>query len=300
MHAIANNLRDFDCLFTPFYVDGFWELCRRMGLIEFTIAGQRWRSQCLSYLRDRGLDIDFGGQKRAYDLVVSCTDLFVPRNVVGAPGVLVQEGMTDPENLLFHLVKRVRAVPRFFASTAATGLSHWYERFCVASQGYRDLFARKGVDPKKMVVTGIPNFDDCSRYVDNDFPHRGHVLVCTSDARETFKLHRRRPVIDKALRLAGGRRIIFKLHPNENVTRATREIARLAPGALVLTAGCTEHMIANCDILITEFSSTAFVGLALGKEVHSEFPLADLERLLPLQNRAAAHNIAGVCREVLQ
>jgi len=26
-------------------------------------------------------------------------------------------------------------------------------------------------------VTGMPNFDNCSSYFQNDFPHRGYVLV---------------------------------------------------------------------------------------------------------------------------
>ena len=31
-------------------------------------------------------------------------------------------------------------------------------KFCVASEGYRDLFISKGVKPEKIYVTGIPNF----------------------------------------------------------------------------------------------------------------------------------------------
>ena len=59
-------------------------------------------------------------------------------------------------------------------------------------------------------------------------------------------------------------------------------------------------MIANSDVLITQYSSTVFVGLALGKEVHSYFDLAELRRLMPIQNHAAAGNIAAVCRELLE
>ena len=59
-------------------------------------------------------------------------------------------------------------------------------------------------------------------------------------------------------------------------------------------------MIANCDVLITRFSSTAFVGLALGKETYSDFAMEDMRRLMPVQNRAAASNIAGVCRALLE
>ena len=59
-------------------------------------------------------------------------------------------------------------------------------------------------------------------------------------------------------------------------------------------------MIANCDVLITGFSSTAFVGVALGKETYSDFDIDELRRLMPLQNDSAALNIANVCRRVLE
>src|SRR5207249_7217172 len=114
--------------------------------------------------------------------------------------------------------------PRYLASTAATGLSHAYDYFCVASQGYRDLFIRKGVDPAKIRITGIPNFDNCASALDNDFPYRGYVLVATSDMRETFKYENRKAFIEKCLRIADGRQLIFKLHPNENIARATVEL----------------------------------------------------------------------------
>ncbi len=58
-------------------------------------------------------------------------------------------------------------------------------------------------------------------------------------------------------------------------------------------------MVANCDVLICQYSSLAHVGLALGKEVHSFFDLDELRRLLPLQHGRAASNIADVCRALL-
>ena len=58
-------------------------------------------------------------------------------------------------------------------------------------------------------------------------------------------------------------------------------------------------MIANCDELVTQWSSTVFVGIALGKRVHSDVDLAELRRLAPVQNGGAgARNIARVCREL--
>ena len=59
-------------------------------------------------------------------------------------------------------------------------------------------------------------------------------------------------------------------------------------------------MIANCDVLITRFSSTVFVGIALGKETYSDFDMDELRRLMPLQNDSAALNIANICRRVLE
>jgi hypothetical protein len=59
-------------------------------------------------------------------------------------------------------------------------------------------------------------------------------------------------------------------------------------------------MVANCDVLVTQFSTLVFIGLVLGKECHSNFDLAALRRLLPLQNGgASAANIARVAEELL-
>jgi hypothetical protein len=300
MHQISQELPDYEHYFTPYYGDGLIDVARKAGLSDFSVLGNRLVARCSDYLRGQKLSIDFKGTQRRYDLVVTCSDLIVPRNVKGRPIVLVQEGMTDPEGALFHLVRRFRFLPLWLASTAATGLSDVYAKFCVASVGYRDLFVRKGVKPEKIEVTGIPNFDDCSKYSDNDFPHRGFVLVCTSDARETFKRDDRVAFIRKAAGIAAGRKMVFKLHPNERRDRAAREIERHAPGALVFQSGNTEEMIANCNVLVTQYSSTAYVGMALGKEVHSYFPLEELRRLMPEQNACAARKIADVCYEVLE
>src|SRR5262249_46409129 len=97
-----------------------------------------------------------------------------------------------------------------------------------------------------------------------------------------------------------GRQIIWKLHPNENAKRARTELERIAPGTLVFDTGSAEEMIANCDVLVTQFSSTAYVGLALGKEVHSYFDVDELRRLCPLQNGStSARRIADVCRQLV-
>jgi hypothetical protein len=300
MHQISAHLPQYDHAFSPYYCDGPLEMLRRLGLLEFTIAGNKLVGRCRRYLETHGLPIDYQGKNRPYDLVVTCSDLFLPKNIRDGRIVLVQEGITDPESPAFHLVKRLRFLPLWLAGTSTTGLSDAYQAFCVASEGYRDFFIRKGARPEKIVVTGIPNFDDCRRYCSNDFPHRNYVLACTSPLREIFRSEDRKSFIRKAVEIAGRRQLIFKLHPNEKVERATREIRRHAPGATVFTDGSAEEMIANCEVLITRFSSTAFVGLALGKETHSDFDLGELRRLMPIQNGSAALHIANVCRRLLE
>jgi hypothetical protein len=299
LHEIARELPEIEAWFTPYYCDGYLERLRRLGLLGFTILGGPWRRDCMDYLNQHALPIDMDGARGPYDLVVTCSDLVVPRNVRGQPLLLVQEGMTDPEGVGFRLRKMVPWLPLWVAGTAGTGLSGLYDTFCVASPGYRDLFVRKGADPRRIAVTGIPNFDDCRGYLTNDFPHRGYVLVCTSDARETWKLDNRRRFIRRAVEIAAGRPLIFKLHPNENVARATREISRHAPGSQVFTQGSAEQMVANCEVLIVQYSTLAYVGLALGKEVHAYADLEELRRLLPVQGGGAARHIASACRGLL-
>jgi hypothetical protein len=299
MHQIAGELAEHEHAYTPYYGHGYIEALRRARCLEFTVLGDKLRRRCLNYLEREGLPVDLHGRRGAYDLVVTCSDLIVPRNIRRRPVVLVQEGILDPASLPFHLCRRLKVLPLWLAGTATTGLSKRYDRFCVASDGYRDLFAANGVPAGRIVVTGIPNFDDCRRYERNDFPYRHFVLVCSSDARETFKRDDRRAFLGRCVEIAAGRQLIFKLHPNENAERAKREILDLAPGALVYASGCAEEMIANCDVLVTQYSSTVFVGVALGKEVYSYNDLAEVRRLLPLQNGSAARNIATVCREVL-
>jgi hypothetical protein len=299
MHQIAQQLFECDCFFTTYYDDGYPMTLKKLRLTETTPLGFKISARALAYLQRHNLALDQEGLNGPYDLVVTCSDLIVPGNVRQYPVVLVQEGMTDPEGFWFRAWRKYRWLPRWFAGTAVTGLSDQYTLFCVASEGYKRHFVSKGANPDKIIVTGIPNFDDCARFVDNAFPHRDFVLVCTSDVRETFGFENRKALISKALRIANGRPLIFKLHPNERVGRATREIARFAPQARVYATGSAEEMIANCSVLITRFSSTVYVGLALGKEVYSDFDVDDLRQKLPIQTGKAAETIAGVCRGLL-
>jgi hypothetical protein len=305
LHAVAQAMGagDHDAWFTPYYGDRVVTMMRELGLIEMTIGGKKRRQWCIDWLTARGARIDVdgrGGHRAGYDLVVTCTDLVVPKNIRKSPIVVIQEGILDPERWLAWLCRH-SPLPRWIAGTSLTGESGLYDRFCVASEGYKGYFVARGADPAKVIATGIPNFDDCIRFRKNDFPHRGYVLAATSDTRETLKLaDSRRAFIRRVLRIAGGRKVIFKLHPNENERRERALIAQMAPEALVFQSGSAEEMIANCDVLVTQWSSVAFVGLALGKEVHSSWPTDVLRRLCPIQNGGtSAEAIAGVCRDLL-
>ena len=299
MHQISRHLPEHECVFTQIYSDGVLDHLRRHGYLEFTVLGNQFRKQTEEYCREHNLRTPREGEKD-FDLVITCSDLVIQKGMRDKPYVLVQEGMTDPENLLYYLVKYLR-LPRWMASTSTTGLSHAYDMFCVASEGYKEHFIKKGVDPEKLVVTGIPNFDNVAQHLNNSFEHKGYVLVATSDTRETFKIDSRKKFLRKAKAIAGDRQIIVKLHPNENVERNTAEIKEVMPNALVYSRGNTNEMIANCDELITQYSSVVYVGLALGKKCHSYFDMDELKRMTPEQNGGkSAGNIAAKCREVLQ
>jgi hypothetical protein len=300
MHQIALELPEFEHVFSPYYGNRDFDFLKSIGALEATIGGHKLSRRTLDYLRDHELPCEVGGALNDFDIALHCSDLVWPHNLDNKKVVLVQEGMTDPPSVLFPVVKRLPFLPGWLAGTSAFGLSNKYTKFCVASDGYKDLFTSRGCDPSKMVVTGIPNFDDCERYRNNTFPHRGYVLCCTSDVREVFWYEDRKGFILDAVRIAKERDkpLIFKLHPNETLPRATDEIARWAPGAQVFVGGSAEEMVANCDTLICKYSTLAYVGLALDKEVFSLFDVNELRRLMPEQNRRGAANIAGVVRDL--
>lgn len=301
VHAVARSLMaDYDCFFTPYYSDGgLLPWLAQRGWLDFTVLGGVGRQQSEAYLAAHHLPVDYAGQQHDYDLVVTASDLLIQQNIRHKPIILVQEGMTDPENLMYYLVRRL-GLPRYLASTSTNGLSHAYRYFCVASEGYKQFFMRRGIPATRMVVTGIPNYDDVQQAFMNDFPFRGYVLAATSDARETFKLDNRPKFIRRVLEIAHGRPVIFKLHPNEKVARARREIRALAPKAMILASGNVDHMIANCEALVTQYSTVVYTGILLGKEVYSYFDVDLLRQLAPWQNGGTSgQRIAQVCRMVL-
>jgi hypothetical protein len=299
MHKIAQNMSEYNCFFTPYYADGVEDLAARLGWLDFTVLGGRHRREMDAYLTKHHLPVDSRGQAHTYDLVVTASDLIIQRNIRGKRLVLVQEGITEPESLLFHFVKWLK-LPRYIANTSTNGLSNAYDLFCVASHGFRELFIRKGVRPEKIAVTGIPNFDNFQENLNNDFLFKDYVLVATTPYRETFRIDFRPAFIQRCVKIADGRPLIFKLHPTENPRRAWREIEKYAPGSLVLEHGNVDHMIANAAVVITQQSTCTLVAVALGKEVHTYLDIDDLHHLMPIQNGATSGlRIANLCRLIL-
>lgn len=296
MHKISEGFSDCDCYFTPYYSDGPIDYLAQWGVLDFTVLAGKFRRDTENYLLTNNLKIDYKGLLHPYDLVITCQDLIVPRNIRDKKVVLIQEGMTDPETLFYHLVKGI-GLPRWLASTAATGLSDSYNLFFVASEGYKNLFIKKGVNPAKIRVTGIPNFDNAAAFLNNNFPYKDYVLAATSDRRETYNYENRNAFIRKVKDIARGRQVIFKLHPNEKVERATSEIKKILPEAIVFSEGNIGEMIANCNTLVTRYSSVVYIGIALKKRVYSDFDINFLQSLAPIQNQGiSARRIAQTIR----
>jgi hypothetical protein len=304
MHAISKHLPEYDCWFSQFFTDSpvYNWLIKHTPIARKTIFSGQFKENSERYLRAHNLQIDYQAKKNKYDLVVYCSDLHIPKRLQQNKIVWVQEGMTDKFTLLSRLVRALKISPMFAGGTSLNGSSNICNVYCAGSEGYKQQFIKLGTDANKIIVTGIPNYDDIERFLDNDFPYKDYVLVATTDMRETFRIENRPAFIRKAVKIANGRKLLFKLHPNEKFERAEAEIRKYAPaGTLIYRTGNTNHMIANCSELITQYSTVVYVGLALGKKVHSYFKLDELKRLAPLQNEgASALNIANICKGFLQ
>jgi len=304
MHQVAAQLPDYDCFFSQLYSKNVLiKFAVRKGILDTTIMGGEFRRKSDAYLDRNGLFNDYARSvfNNHYDMAVLCSDLYVPRDLRQLKTVWVQEGMTDPITTWAKWSRRLHLPAYWAMNTAFNGCSNICDIYCAASEGYRHQFARLGTEPARIFVTGIPNYDHAAVYLNNPFPFRGYVLVATSDIRETFRKDDRAAFIRKCIGIAAGRQLIFKLHPNEDKQRGVREIRELAPEALVYTEGNTEHMIANCDELITQYSTVVYTGIALGKKVHSYFDVEKLKQLAPVQNGGqSAALIADLCRRYVE
>jgi len=304
MHQVAQQLIDYDCWFSQFFSDSpaVNYLIKHTRLLDSTILAGQFKRNSEDYLKKHNLKIDYQAKKNEYDLIVYCSDLHIPQRLRSTKTVWVQEGMTDKYTWKSKIVKALNMSPILSGGTSLNGASNVCDIYCAASEGYKTQFASLGTDASKIVVTGMPNYDNLSQFVDNDFPYRNYVMVATTDMRETFRYENRPSFIKEAVKIANGRKLLFKLHPNEKFDRAQAEIRKYAPeGTLIYQTGNTNQMIANCSELITQYSTVVYTGMALGKKVHSYFNTKQLEQLMPIQNRGmSAYNIAYVCRNFIE
>lgn len=303
MHQIGQQLTDeYDCWYSQMYAESpIINFVIRQGLLDHTVLAGKFRERSEQYLLDHQLPTDYRGEKHRYDLVVLCSDMLLPANIRATKTVWVQEGMVDEHTLLSKIVKALK-LPRYWSiGTSLNGSSNLCDVYCAASEGYKSFFAGMGTDAHKILVTGIPNFDNLTQFRHNDFPHRGYIMVATSDIRETFRTENRVGFIKKCVEIAAGRPLLFKFHPNEIWERAEAEVRENTPdGTMIYQSGNTNEMIANCDELITQYSTVVYVGIALGKKIHSYFDADTLYRQAPIQNGGtSAQNIATICRAFL-
>jgi hypothetical protein len=303
MHQIAAHLADFDCWFCHLFPDTpiLKAVLKYTPIANGTVLSPHFKVKAENYLVQNGLQIDDEGNKNQYDLVVNCTDMVVAEKFRQTKTIWVQEGMIDKQTLLTGMVRTLGLPPYFTGNTSLNGSTNVCDIYCTASLGYKNYFAKLGTDPSKLIVTGIPNYDNQCQYLLNDFPYHDYVMVATTDMRETYRFENRPGFIQRAAKIADGRQILFKLHPNERVGRAESEIKRYAPaGTLIYNCGNTNQMIANCCELVTQYSTVVYTGIALGKKVHSYFDVEELKRMAPIQNGGiSAKNIAQVCRRYI-
>lgn len=304
MRQIAALLPGYDCWFSQVFSDtnlsGFLE--KYTTVMDGTVMSEQYRESTEKYLREYGLQIDYKAVKNKYDLVVFCSDMVVPPSLRKTKTIWVQEGMIDKMTVVSRMVKALGLPIWLAGNTSLNGSTNICDLYCAASPGYKKALSQMGAQTERVIVTGIPNYDNLVQHVNNNFPHRDYVMVATTDMRETLRYENRPAFIKEAVRIANGRRLLFKLHPNENFLRAAGEIKKYAPaGTLIYYTGHTNEMIANCCELITQYSTVVYTGIALGKKVHSWFDLEKLYKLMPIQNQGnSAQNIAGICRAYIE
>ncbi|HVS94683.1 MAG TPA: hypothetical protein VHE59_21740 [Mucilaginibacter sp.] len=304
MHKISQELPDYDCWFSQIFTDSpvLKTLIRKTSLVDNTVVAGQFKEKSERYLKDHELPNDYEGIINQYDLVVYCSDMIMAKKFRNTKTIWVQEGMIDKLTGWGTLVRRLNLPGWYAGNTALNGSSNACDIYCTASDGYKDLIVQRGADPSKILITGMPNYDNNREFLYNDFPHRDYVMVATTDMRETYRREDRPAFIKQTVAIANGRQLLFKLHPNEKFDRAEAEIREYAPqGTLIYQSGNTNHMVANCSELITQYSTVVYIGISLGKKVHSYFDLEELKRLTPIQNNGtSAINIAQVCRDFIE
>jgi len=297
---VADELKDWDCWFTPiFYNDDIVvKIAKIFGVFKRALESQK---KTIEKMHQLCVNIDFEA-KQTYDIIVLGNDFYIPEKLNRfQPKVLVQEGWLWPYGIKRWLVANT-FLPVIFAGASGSGLSKSYEFYCVASDKYKELGIKSGIPKEKIKVTGLPTLDSLlSTYKQNNISKQRDefVLLTTHPGREYFEGENRKKLLLKTRKIANKRPIIVKLHPNENINRAKKEISFWLPEAKVLINNDVNQLIADCSVLITTYSTTIYYALLLGKEVYCDYPIEKVKEFLPIQNGVSAKKIADICREAI-
>lgn len=307
LHHIARHLEtDYDVYYSQIFGEGFfYKAAAEIGFFDNTVLGRdsSFTKASMEYIRKHNLNYDYRGQSKGikYDLALLSTDMIVPKSFKNIKTVWIQEGMIDPITNFGRLVNRLGLPAYTTASTALNGTSNIADLYFAMSYGYKKYFTTYGTDSSKIMVTGIPNFDNINSLLETTYPEKGFVLVATSDIRELGGNDDRIYLIKEAIKIANGRKVIFKPHPNENIQRVVSEIKSVLPEATIITEPIIDTLIAHCEILITQYSSCVYQGMVLGKKVYSYFPIEELESKKPIQNNGkSAEVISEIVRDFLE
>ena len=83
MHKISKELPEYDAYFAPYYPDGYGYivLVTKAGLLDMTILGGQAKQRTINYLSEHNLNLDMNGGLHNYDLVYTCSDLLIQKNI---------------------------------------------------------------------------------------------------------------------------------------------------------------------------------------------------------------------------
>ena len=295
LHEISKHLETaYQCYFTPYYADGLVDVFRRFGWLESTILGESHQKATLNYIKKYNLKLDHRGNDHDYDLVVTGSDLVVQNNIRGKKLLLVQEEITVPDTPFTQLVEWL-TVPRLLANTSANGLSDRYDIFCVASQGYADRYVRKGLNPEKIKVTGIPRYASLQDARHETTVDRGVVHFATTPLSEPLKPKVRKAYLKEATQIADGRKIRIKLLPKGHVRRAKRQLRKIFPLVpIVVGDNLNQHFARSRESICV---LTAFT---MAEKLHIFSDAQDVLSLMQVEQQIdSAEKIAKICRHLL-
>jgi hypothetical protein len=308
LHQIARFLdKEYNIFYSQLYGDGLaYKFVAESGFFDNTVLGKNssFTLKSKKYIKENGLVYDYRGESKGieYDMAIMSTDMVVPKSFISKKTVWIQEGMIDPLTPFARLIKKFN-LPTFLpGNTSLNGTTNIADIYFSASKGYKEYFKSLGTESNKILTTGVPNFDNIAQMKTLEFEYSNYVLVATSDIRELGGNEDRVHFINECVRIADGRQLIFKLHPNENFDKSSREIRENTPAdTMIFNTGSIDPMIAHCHTLITQFSSTVYLGMILGKKIYSYFPIEELEANVPIQNGGtSAEIISKIIRDFME